>query len=64
MWKLSKPEPYVARVELANPEEKREPAGRTSPYMMHDSVVIVDMDAPPERSNRWLELNKFSPGSP
>ncbi|GJE95843.1 hypothetical protein PsYK624_120330 [Phanerochaete sordida] len=54
----------MRRIELANPEEKREPAGRTSPYMMHDSVVIVDMDAPPERSNRWLELNKFSPGSP
>lgn len=47
-------------IELNHPEEARETTWRTSPFGMADGVIIVDMDAPPERSPRWLELHKLS----
>lgn len=51
---------HMRKIELDHPEEKQETTGRTSPFGMNEAVVIVDMDAPLDRSNRWLELNKMS----
>ncbi|EKM54155.1 uncharacterized protein PHACADRAFT_196585 [Phanerochaete carnosa HHB-10118-sp] len=45
---------------LEETEETEEMLGRSSPFGASDSVVIVDLDAPPHRSSRWLELNKMS----
>ena len=50
----------MRKIEVYNPEEARGTTGRSSPFGMSDGIVIVDMDAPPERSSRWLELNKMS----
>ena len=50
----------MRRIELESAEEELHESGRTSPFSAGSGVLIVDMDAPSDRSNRWLELNKLS----
>jgi hypothetical protein len=50
----------MRRIELEAEDEECYESGRTSPFSAGSGVLIVDMDAPADRSNRWLELNKLS----